>query len=176
VTVLPPVDDIHQVMTQTKVALVPSLWAEARSRIILEAMVRGIPVIASDVGGLKEAKLGVDYLLPVKPVVRYHTRVDQLMVPMADIPEQDLALWGAVLGRLLNDRTHDEQLAAESRRAALAYASNLTALPFESYLMGILQSPKRRGHHAPAAARPPLTAERRKLLNLRLKQKGRDNS
>src|SRR5205807_1759714 len=90
VTLLPPVDDIHEFMAQTRVALVPSLWAEARSRIILEAMVRGIPVMASDVGGLKEAKLGVDYLLPVTPVVRYHARVDHLMVPMADIPEQDL--------------------------------------------------------------------------------------
>src|SRR5581483_7833703 len=80
VTVLPPVDDIHELMSQTRVALVPSLWAEARSRIILEAMVRGIPVIASDVGGLKEAKLGVDYLLPVNPVTRYHSRLDDLMV------------------------------------------------------------------------------------------------
>jgi hypothetical protein len=61
VTILPPVDNVHEFMSQTRIALVPSLWAEARSRIILEAMVRGIPVIASDVGGLTEAKLGVDY-------------------------------------------------------------------------------------------------------------------
>ena len=61
----------HPRSAETRVALVPSLWAEARSRMILEAMSRGIPVIASDVGGLAEAKLGVDYLLPVKPVVRY---------------------------------------------------------------------------------------------------------
>ena len=175
VTILPPVDDIHRVMAQTRVALVPSLWAEARSRIILEAMVRGIPVLASDVGGLKEAKLGVDYLLPVTPVARYQSRVDHLMVPMADIPLQDLTPWHAALERLLTDRAHHEHLSAESRRAALAYARNLNALPFEAYLEEIVQSPRRRGHHAPAA-KPPLSAGRRKLLNLRLKQKTRDES
>jgi glycosyltransferase involved in cell wall biosynthesis len=173
VTVLPAVDDIHAVLEPTRVALVPSLWAEARSRIILEAMVRGIPVMASDVGGLKEAKLGVDYLLPVTPVVRYHSRVDHLMVPMAEIPEQDLTPWCAALERLLTDRVHYGQLSEESRRAALAYASNLNVLPFEAYLQRIVEAPKRRPHHAPAT-REPLSADRRKLLTLRLKQKSRD--
>jgi len=173
VTILSPVDDVHEFMSQTRVALVPSLWAEARSRIILEAMVRGIPVIASDVGGLKEAMLGVDYLLPVKPVVRYHSRVDDLMVPMAEIPEQDLTLWQSTLHRLVTDRIHYEKLSAESRRAALEYAKNLNVLPFEAYLEKLLLSPKRRGHHTPAA-RQPLSADRRKLLTLRLKQKRDD--
>src|ERR1043166_5467207 len=79
IQVLDPVDDIDEVFTQTRVALVPSLWAEARSRIILEAMVRGIPVLASNVGGLAEAMLGMDYLLPVNPVTRYHASMDELM-------------------------------------------------------------------------------------------------
>jgi glycosyltransferase involved in cell wall biosynthesis len=176
VTILPPVDDVHDFMQQTRVALVPSLWAEARSRIILEAMVRGIPVMASDVGGLKEAKLGVDYLLPVTPVARYHARVDHLMVPMAYIPEQDLTPWHTALERLLTDPSHYEQLSAASRHAALEYAANLNALPFEAYLTRIVQSPKRKGHHSSATARQPLSADRRKLLTLRLKQKTPKNS
>jgi glycosyltransferase involved in cell wall biosynthesis len=174
VTILPPVDDVHEFMAQTRIALVPSLWAEARSRIILEAMVRGIPVIASDVGGLKEAKLGVDYLLPVTPVVRYHSRVDDLMVPMAEIPEQDLSLWEETLHRLVTDRAHYEQLSAESRRAALEYAKNLSVAPFEAFLQKLIASPKRRGHPVPTTARQPLSADRRKLLTLRLKQKRDD--
>lgn len=175
VRILPPVDDVHEFMAQTRVALVPSLWAEARSRVILEAMVRGIPVIASDVGGLKEAKLGVDYLLPVKPVIRYQSRVDDLMVPMAEIPEQDLTVWQATLHRLLTDRAHYKQLSAESRRAALEYAKKLNVVPFEAFLEKLIQSPKRRGQQTPAA-RQPLSADRRKLLTLRLKQKSRDDS
>src|ERR1039458_3090763 len=52
VSILPPVDDIDDLLRQTRVMLAPSLWAEARSRMILEAMSRGIPVMASAVGGL----------------------------------------------------------------------------------------------------------------------------
>jgi glycosyltransferase involved in cell wall biosynthesis len=172
VRVLPPVDDIHVHLRETRVALVPSLWAEARSRVILEAMVRGIPVIASDVGGLKEAKLGVDYLLPVTPVVRYQARVDHLMVPIAEIPAQDLGPWHAALERLLTDRAHYEQLSEASRRAALAYARDLNAGPFEAYLECVVQSPQRRRAHA-AVAKPQLSPDRRKLLSLLLKQKSK---
>lgn len=171
ITVLPPVDDIHQHLRETRIALVPSLWAEARSRVILEAMVRGIPVLASDVGGLAEAKLGVDYLLPVRPVVRYQARVDHLMVPMADIPEQDFGPWHGALHRLLNDRAHYEQLSAASRAAALAYARGLSAAPFEGYLTRVLETQRRRVHSP--GAKPPLSADRRKLLTLLLKQKSK---
>ena len=47
VTLLDPVDDIDLLLARTRVLLVPSLWAEARSRIVLEAMLRGVPVMAS---------------------------------------------------------------------------------------------------------------------------------
>jgi len=171
VSILPPVDDIHEVMCQTRVALVPSLWAEARSRIILEAMARGIPVMSSQVGGLAEAMLGMDYLLPVNPVVRYHAQVDELMVPTAEIPEQDIRPWQAVLERLVTDRAHYEQLSAAVRARALDYARNLSALPFEAYLQKIVEAPRRREHdagtHHPAR-------DRQKLLALRLKKKAPD--
>jgi glycosyltransferase involved in cell wall biosynthesis len=140
--------------------------------VILEGMSRGIPVIASDVGGLAEAKLGVDYLLPVNPVVRYQPAVDELMVPVADIPEQDVSPWQAVLHRLLTDRAHYEQLSAESRRAALAYAGDLNVLRFEAYLESVVRSPKRCKPEAVSAAVPDsqLSPEKRNLLALRLKR------
>jgi glycosyltransferase involved in cell wall biosynthesis len=169
VSIVPPADRIDGVFEQTRVALVPSLWAEARSRIILEAMARGIPVMASNVGGLAEAMLGVGYLLPVNPVVRYRPTVDELMVPAADIPEQEVSPWHEVLVRLVTDRAHYERLSAQARRAALAYAANLNALGFESYLGKIVGLPKRRALAAPA---PPetLSPEKRRLLALRLKR------
>ena len=36
----------------------PSLWFEGFGLIAMEAMLRGLPVIASDSGGLEEAKAG----------------------------------------------------------------------------------------------------------------------
>ena len=75
---------------RTRVLLVPSLWAEARSRIVLEAMLRGVPVMAANVGGIPEAKMGVPYLLPVNPIAQYQTQLDEQMVPVAEVPPQDV--------------------------------------------------------------------------------------
>ena len=170
VSVLAPFDAIDDLLRQTRVMLVPSLWAEARSRVILEAMSRGIPVMASNVGGLAEAKLGIDYLLPVDPVAHYRSMVDELMVPMAEIPPQDVRPWAEALDGLLTDRALYERLSAESRRAALEYARNLNVLPFEAYLRKVWHSPRRRvappGHPRKAL----LSDERRRLLALRLKR------
>jgi glycosyltransferase involved in cell wall biosynthesis len=173
VSLLGPFDNFDDFLSQTRIMLVPSLWAEARSRVILEAMSRGIPVLASDVGGLREAKLGVDYLLPVNPVTTYRAAVDHLMVPAADIPPQDPAPWQRVLQRLLTDRAHYDQISAASRKAALEYAGRLTVEPFERYLSGIVGSPRRRSQplHSPRSRVQPLSAEKRKLLALRLKAK-----
>src|SRR5579864_1360973 len=117
ITILPAVDYIDKILARTRVLLVPSLWAEARSRIVVEAMLHGVPVIASNVGGIPEAKLGVDYLLPVRPIEKYQERVDEQMVPVAEVPEQDIGPWQDALTRLISDRSRYEQLSRVSRRS-----------------------------------------------------------
>ena len=67
VRILKPANDIEDILSQTRILLVPSLWPETFGYVVPEAMLRGIPVLASDIGGLPEAKLGVDYVLPVVP-------------------------------------------------------------------------------------------------------------
>lgn len=169
ITLLPPADNINDLLRQTRILLVPSVWAEARSRVVVEAMVRGVPVIASDIGGIPEAKLGVPYLIPVRPITRYKPAVDENMAPVPEVPQQDIGPWQATLERLLKDRAHYEQLSAASRAAALEYARNLSVAPFEQYLEKILQSPER--WVWPAATASQLSPEKRKLLALRLRQK-----
>ncbi len=167
ITLLNQMDNIDGLLRQTKVMLVPSVWAEARSRIVLEAMSRGIPVVASDVGGLHEAKLGVPYLIRVNPIVKYKPSVDASMVPVAEVPPQDVTPWHKVMERLTTDQCHWEELAASSRKAALEYAANLNVLPFEGVLEGLLRKPKKQ---PPAPTlRPALSEEKKKLLALRLK-------
>lgn len=168
VTVLAPVDDIDKILELTRVMLVPSIWAEARSRMVMEAMLRAIPVVAADVGGLPEAKLGVPYLLPVNPIRRYKAAVDENMVPVAEVPQQDLAPWETALRRLTTDRDHWLEIAAHSRRAALEYLSVLTAEPLEEYLTRLLRSPKK-DREAPPTHK--LSPEKQRLLALALKRK-----
>jgi len=170
ISVLAPFDDIDGLLRQSRVMLVPSLWAEARSRVILEALSRGVPVMAGAVGGLAEAMLGMDYLLPVNPVTHYRPAVDELMVPAVDIPAQDVRPWAAVLERLLTDRGHYDELSARSRCQALEYARNLSAGPFEEYLARVVASPRRRTTLPAPKGRAALSDERRRLLALRVKR------
>lgn len=184
VTVLPPVDDINRLFNRTRVLLVPSLWAEARSRIVVEAMLRGIPVIASQVGGIPEAKLNVPYLLPVTPIERYRHELDEHMVPVAEVPPQDIEPWERTLRQLLDDPAHYEEISRASREAALRYTdAELTIEPFEHYLYEILKRPRRGGAVAKAPVRSEptysavekLSPERRMLMALRLRKgKGSD--
>jgi surfactin synthase thioesterase subunit/glycosyltransferase involved in cell wall biosynthesis len=173
ITVLDSMDNIDDLLRLTRVLLVPSLWAEARSRIVVEAMARGVPVIASDIGGIPEAKLGVPYLLPVNPIVQYKPAVDENMVPVAQVPEQDVGLWQTTLEGLLADREQYQRLSRQSRAAALEYAKNLSVEPFEQFLEKVIGSPKR---FAPIAPTPKLSPEKQKLLALRLKQRAAGNA
>src|SRR5258708_5281452 len=170
VRLLPPVDDINLVLARTRVLLVPSLWAEARSRIVLEALLRGVPVMASHVGGIPEAMMGVPYLLPVRRIEKYETRVDEQMVPVAEVAEQDISPWREALARLLADRAHYEEISRQSRRAALEYAKELHAGHFEKLL---LDGRKHAARVSLPLGRPileTLSAEKRKLLALRLRK------
>jgi surfactin synthase thioesterase subunit len=130
-------------------------------------MSRGVPVIAADVGGLREAVLGMDYLLPVNPIRHYKPLLDTNMVPVAEVPPQNLDPWVKTVRRLATDRDHWQDLARRSRAAALDYAANLNVLPFESFLLSLLGRHKK---SAPVAA-APMSEEKRKLLALRLKQR-----
>ncbi len=55
VTLRPPTNDMRTVYRDARIVLAPSKWEEAFGRIAAEAHVSGIPVIASDIGGLPEA-------------------------------------------------------------------------------------------------------------------------
>lgn len=169
VTILPPADDIERILECTRVMLVPSLWAEARGRIVVEAMLRGVPVLASNVGGLPEAMMGVDYLLPVRPIERYRPMVDEKLVPVPEVPEQDITPWRAALEQLLHDPEQYAALARASREAALAYAAGLSVEPFESFLRDLAAGPRRARSLAPEP-RQILSAEKRTLLAALLKR------
>jgi len=129
VRLLQPVDDIEEILAQTRVLVAPSLWPETLGYVVIEAMLRGIPVLASDIGGLREAKLGVDYLLPVRPAERRPTGYVS--------PAQDMAPWQRALAELLDDEQRYARCSRESRAAALAFIAPNRVEAFEELLVGL---------------------------------------
>ncbi|MFI6993153.1 glycosyltransferase family 4 protein [Nonomuraea wenchangensis] len=129
----PPADDLGPILARTRVLLMPSLWDETFGYTCVEAMLRGVPVLAADVGGLAEAKRGVPYLLPVAPIERYEAAPGHAR-PVPVVPAQDLTPWLAALRRLMDDPAHHADLAERSADAARAFVRGLDPDALETYL------------------------------------------
>jgi glycosyltransferase involved in cell wall biosynthesis len=135
VKLLRPSADLDDIFERTKVLLAPSVWSEAYGQVVVDAMLRGVPVLASNVGGLPEAKLGVDYVLPVNVVERYELDAEGRVQPV--IPEQDVRPWVETLSHVLTDRALYKRLSRDSREAALSFVGGLGPIPFERFLEGL---------------------------------------
>jgi len=156
-TILRPSENMDEVLCQTRVLVAPSLWGEAFGQVVVDAMLRGIPVLASNSGGLPEAKLGVDYVLPVKQVERYEefrnekSQLDHRAV----IPHQDTEPWAAALQQLVSDRDCYERVSKQSRDAALEFVSRLDIDTFEKFLEELAPTEKVNGQEARSDRRMP---------------------
>jgi hypothetical protein len=133
VTILEPSENIETILAKTRLLLVPSLWPEAFGIIVVEAMLRGIPVMASNVGGLAEAKLGVDHILPVRPIDCHQRCFDSRGLLASVIPDQDIAPWHDTLHGLLSQRQQFSALSEASRTAALNFVSRIDVKDFENF-------------------------------------------
>jgi amino acid adenylation domain-containing protein len=176
---------IDEIFCRTRILLMPSLWEEGFGLAAVEAMLRGIPVLASELGGLKEAKLGIDYLLPVQPITHYANRLDDNWLPAPVIPEQTIEPWRQALSTLLADRAAYTALSDASYAAAGKFVSGLSVEPFESLLRQLISQPRLNPEQsrglsselASAAGKDlsrtiaSLTPEQRALLMRRLQEK-----
>ncbi len=162
---LPNAKHIDDVLAQSRLLVMPSLWYEGFGLIVMEAMLRGIPVIASDSGGLKEAKSGTGYVIPVHTIDRYQPVYDEHAMPKPVVPENDSAPWVAAIQELLTDRPAYQRESAASRQASLRFVSTLDAGEMERFLL------HRRPGSTRTAERPTietLSPEKRALLLQRL--------
>ena len=141
VTLLKPERNLDDIFKQTKVLLVPSVWGEAFPQVVGDAMLRGIPVLASNAGGLPETKLGVDYVLPVNMIERYELDSKGQVQPV--VPKQDVSMWIKALNDVITDRALYERLSLASREAALSFVGSLGPHHFERYLEGLAAAGQR---------------------------------
>src|SRR4051794_20586168 len=135
--ILPNARNIDDVLARTRILMMPSLWYEGFGLIVMEAMLRGIPVIASDAGGLKEAKRGTGYVIPVHTIERYQPVFDEHAMPKPVVQPNDLAPWIAAIEELLGDRSAYERESAASRAAAERFVCGLDAADLERFLRSL---------------------------------------
>jgi glycosyltransferase involved in cell wall biosynthesis len=158
--------NIDQVLKNTRILLVPSLWFEGFGLIVVEAMLRGIPVVASDAGGLVDAKLGTDFVIPVCPIERYEPVYDDQGLPQAVLPRQDLTPWTAALQALVSDRDLYLRESAAARQAATKFVDRLQPERLQELLLSL--TPHSPGT-APEDPLARLSPQKRALLLQRLR-------
>jgi glycosyltransferase involved in cell wall biosynthesis len=169
VRVLPNARDIEELLAQTRILLMPSLWYEGFGLIAMEAMLRGIPVVASDSGGLKEAKRGTGYVIPVRTIERFHPVFDEHAMPKPVVPANDAAPWAEAIQTLVGDRAAYERESLASREAAGAFVGALASDAMERYLSDL--HPLSAAVPAEHATVESLSPEKRALLLQRLKRR-----
>jgi glycosyltransferase involved in cell wall biosynthesis len=174
VTLLPNVRDIEQVLERTRVLLMPSLWYEGFGLSVMEAMLRGIPVLASDSGGLLEAKLGTRFVIPVRPIEEYEPVFDDHGLPKAITPEQDAGPWVEALRAVVSDRKLYAEESAASRERATDFVRSIRPGRMAEYLQSLEPKPAAAAAAAGESlheALERLSPEKRALLLKRLRAK-----
>jgi glycosyltransferase involved in cell wall biosynthesis len=116
-----------------KIVLMPSLWWESFPRVAVESLINGIPVLASNRGGLPETLQEAGHLFDIPENYTPQTR----LVPSAE----EVAPWIEMILRLWDD----EEFYHEERRRCLAAAEAWRPerlLPrFEEFFDRVISSP-----------------------------------
>lgn len=180
VEILQPSTDIDDIFARTRVLLMPSLWLECFGLTAVEAQLRGIPVIASDVGGLPEAKLDTDFLIPVTPIEEFANELDENTIPTAKAPAIDLEPWQIALTTLLADEATYDHHAIAAREHALRFHASVGIGGWEQFLVDLPEGNRciqTKKEPVPVESKPDalsaLSPEQRALLLRKLKKKDR---
>jgi glycosyltransferase involved in cell wall biosynthesis len=138
ISIWPRVRRIEDFLSRVKVLLMPSLWLEGFGLIAAEAMLRGVPVMASDSGGLRQAKAGTDFLIPVRQIEAYEPIFDDRNMPRPVLPEQDVTPWLEGLRRLLKTKAAYANECVVQQQAALGFARSVNRFGMEEVLSKLL--------------------------------------
>ncbi|KAK4119030.1 glycosyltransferase family 4 protein [Parathielavia appendiculata] len=135
VKIEPTTSNTDEIWDRIKVLLAPSLWHEAWGIVVTEAQLRGIPVIASNAGGLPEAKIGLPYCIPVKEVTgERHVNGDYV------VPEQDITPWEQALEKTMTDREEYQALQALTATRASEWLRGLDPRGHEKWLLSMMET------------------------------------
>jgi glycosyltransferase involved in cell wall biosynthesis len=153
VTILAANPDVDVIFRQTRVLLAPSLWQECCPLVVMEACLRGVPCVSSDVFGLPEANSNPNLVMhaslsfdhargtllhgvsnaqleqrlgasePKLPTAAERTQAISAAVREEATPEE-AATFVAVLRRLLDDEAYLREQSDLCRSTFLAFATS----------------------------------------------------
>jgi glycosyltransferase involved in cell wall biosynthesis len=126
-TLLEETPRIDEIFAQTRVLLAPSMCQEAFGLVSPEALLRGIPVIASDIAGLRESTLGVAPLIPVEPLPFDGPKegTDHTKFVWRE-PDNPVEPWSRTLDAILESEDSYARASRRSRAAAVAFVQDLS--------------------------------------------------
>lgn len=100
--------------------------------VVVEAHLRGIPVVASNAGAVPEAMLGLDYIIPVNAISGEHDETGCYI-----IPEQDIQPWARVVTRLMEDKAEYEKTSLYVRNVTQQWLESRDITEIERWMMGM---------------------------------------
>jgi hypothetical protein len=137
-------------------------------------MLHGVPVIASNSGGLCEAKAGSRFLIPVQLIESYEPVFNDRNMPRPILPAQDSAPWVAGIRALSASKSAYLAEQRAQQEAALHFVRGLDRFAFEKLLLSLapdrpkpLDSPDADPHRSLDS----LSDNKRALLLKRLRQR-----
>ncbi|WP_020468664.1 glycosyltransferase [Zavarzinella formosa] len=109
----------------SRAILMPSLWNESLGRVAAEALVNGLPVVASDRGALPETLGSAGLCLPLPA----HCTPESRLPPSAD----EVSAWCAEIERLWDDAAYHEDRRQKSLAAAGRWRPEVLLARFEEF-------------------------------------------
>jgi len=134
VKMVPPFKNMEELLKVTRMLLVPSIWFEAFGIVVIESMLRGIPVLTSNAGGLIESSLGVIENIPVNIIQKKGAKDNLVCCGLYEVPEQNPSQWIDKIRGILTDRDRYEKLSQQSYEVANQYVLNLDNSIYEQVL------------------------------------------
>jgi glycosyltransferase involved in cell wall biosynthesis len=122
--------DPREIYAASRVLLMPSLWDESFGRVAAEAMINGLPVLASDRGALPETVGDGGVLLPIS---------DRYTPATRDVPTaEEVGPWVAALLRLWDDPARYDTLSRAARARADRWRPDRIAAEHDAFFRGLL--------------------------------------
>jgi glycosyltransferase involved in cell wall biosynthesis len=113
----------------TQVVMMPSVCRESFGRVAAEAMLNGIPVLASDRGALPEVVGAGGACLPIPPHITAESRTPPL-------PEE-IAPWVEAVLKLWDEPAVYESSSARARTAAATWQPDRVVPQWEAFLTSL---------------------------------------